>query len=48
MGVFAEEQVGPFRMAADFFRQVGECLAELPRGAGFDQRSSSSGRVSPR
>jgi hypothetical protein len=32
----------------DFFRQVGECLAKPSSGAGFDQRRSSSGRVSPR
>ena len=48
MGVSAEEQVGPPRLLANFLRQCGKGLAKASCGAGFDQRRSSSGRVSPR
>ena len=48
MEVSAEEQVDSSGVPPDFFRQVGECLAKPSSGAGFDQRRSSSGRVSPR
>jgi hypothetical protein len=48
VGVFAQKQIGPSRRPPDIFWQVEERLTEPSCDAGFDQRRSSTERVSPR